>query len=214
MSFGPKLVVCVFSLRRYKKRFRRHKLVHCKHPDKRFRDGLRAATKWRETTQNMSFGPKLVYWAFLLRKYKKQFRRYRLAHCMLFHTCSRNGSRPATKCCETTQNMSFGPKLMYWACSLRKNKKLFRRHKLVRCMVFHTRSRNGSRVATKWRETTLNMSFGPKLVDWACLLREDKKRFRRHKLVHCKHPNSRFHNGCRGATKCCETTKTCGLDIN
>ena len=40
----------------------------CMHPDTRFRNGLRAATKLRETTPNMSFGPKVVDWAFSLRK--------------------------------------------------------------------------------------------------------------------------------------------------
>ena len=29
------------------------------HPDTSFRNGLGASTKWRETTQNMSFGPKV-----------------------------------------------------------------------------------------------------------------------------------------------------------
>jgi hypothetical protein len=33
------------------------------------------------------------------------------------------------------------------------------------------------------RETTPNMSFGPKLVDWACSLRKTKKWFRWQKLV-------------------------------
>ena len=37
-----------------------HELVPSIHPDTRFRNGLRAATKWRETTPNMSFGPKEV----------------------------------------------------------------------------------------------------------------------------------------------------------
>ena len=40
-----------------------------------------------------------------------------------------------------------------------------------------TSSRNGSGASTKWRETTKNMSFGPKVVDWACLLLQNKKRF-------------------------------------
>jgi hypothetical protein len=39
------------------------KLVLCMHPDTRFRNGWRAATKLRETTPNMSFGPKVVDWA-------------------------------------------------------------------------------------------------------------------------------------------------------
>ena len=43
---------------------------------------------------------------------------------------------------------------------------------------------NRSGALTKWRETFENMSFGPKVVDWTCSLLENKKRFRRHKLVH------------------------------
>ena len=39
-----------------------------------------------------------------------------------------------------------------------------------------TRFRNLSRAATKLRETTQNMSFGPKEVDWASSLLEFKKR--------------------------------------
>jgi len=43
---------------------------------------------------------------------------------------------------------------------------------------------NGSGASTKWCETTQNMSFGPKVADWACPLLENQKRFWRHKLVH------------------------------
>jgi len=43
--------------------------------------------------------------------------------------------------------------------------------------------RNESGASTKCHETTKNMSFGPKVVDWACSLLENKKQFRRHKLV-------------------------------
>ena len=35
-----------------------------------------------------------------------------------------------------------------------------------------TRYRNGSRAATKWRETTPNMCFGPKVVDCVSLLQK------------------------------------------
>jgi hypothetical protein len=35
-------------------------------------------------------------------------------------------------------------------------------------MHLDTCFRNGWRTATKLRETTPNMSFGPKVVDWAC----------------------------------------------
>ena len=46
-----------------------------------------------------------------------------------------------------------------------------------------TSFRNGSGASMKWRETTENMIFGPKVVDWACSLLENKKWFWRYKLV-------------------------------
>ena len=55
-----------------------------------------------------------------------------------------------------------------------------------------TSFRNGSGASTKWRETTENMSFGPKVADWACLLLENKKWFWRHKLVHLMHFDTGF----------------------
>ena len=57
------------------------------------------------------------------------------------------------------------------------------------------RFRNGGRAATKMRETTLNMSFGPKVVDWACLLRKTKNWFRWQKLMLCMHPTPVFGMG-------------------
>ena len=50
-------------------------------------------------------------------------------------------------------------------------------------MHANTSFRNGSGASMKLRETFENMSFGPKVVDWACSLLENKKRFWRHKLV-------------------------------
>jgi len=40
-----------------------------------------------------------------------------------------------------------------------------------------TSFRNGSGASTKLRETFKNMSFGPKVVDWACSVLENKKQF-------------------------------------
>jgi len=40
-----------------------------------------------------------------------------------------------------------------------------------------TSFRNGSGTSTKWRETFENMSFESKVVDWACSLLENNKRF-------------------------------------
>jgi hypothetical protein len=58
-----------------------------------------------------------------------------------------------------------------------------------------TRFRNGCRAATKLRKTTPNMSFGHKVVDWACSLRKTKKWFRWQKLVLLCTPDTRFRNG-------------------
>ena len=43
-------------------------------------------------------------------------------------------------------------------------------------MHANTSFRNRSGASTKWCETFENMSFGPKVVDWACSLQENKKR--------------------------------------
>ena len=71
--------------------------------------------------------------------------------------------------------MSFGPKGVI---------KIFQ----VVCLEFYysetfnqmhanTSFRNRSGASTKWRETFVNMSFGTKVVDWACSLLENKKQF-------------------------------------
>ena len=41
------------------------------HADTSFRNGLGASTKWRKTFENMSFGPKVVDWAYSLLENKK-----------------------------------------------------------------------------------------------------------------------------------------------
>ena len=38
------------------------------HADTSFRNGSGASTKWRETFENMSFGPKVVDWSFVAKK--------------------------------------------------------------------------------------------------------------------------------------------------
>jgi hypothetical protein len=85
-----------------------------------------------------------------------------------------NGWRAATKFRETTPNMSFGPKVVDRGCSLRKTKKWFWWQKLVLSMHPDYRFRNGCRAAMNLRETTPNMSFGPKVVDWVCSLQNEE----------------------------------------
>jgi hypothetical protein len=125
----------------------------------------------------------------------------------------RNGWHAATKLRETTQNMSFGPKVVDWACSLRKTKKWFRWQKLVHCMHPDTRFRNGWRAATKLRETTPNMGFGPKVVDWTCSLRKTKKWFRWQKLVLLCTPTPVFRMGDVRQRNCVKPPQTWVLDL-
>src|SRR6185312_15058662 len=51
-----------------------------------------------------------------------QLRKHKVVHCMHPKTRSHNGYLPGTESRETTQKLSFGPKEVDWACSLRKNK--------------------------------------------------------------------------------------------
>src|SRR6185436_1684273 len=152
-----------------KTQLRKHKVVHFIHSITRSHNGYLPETESRETTQKLSFGPKEVDWACSLRKNKTQLRKHKVVHCMHPKTRSHNRYLPATESGETTQKLSFGPKEVDWACSLRKNKMQHRKHKVVHCMHPKPRSHNGYLPATESRETTQKLSFGPKEVDWACL---------------------------------------------
>jgi len=118
--------------------------------------------KSRETTQKLTFGLKEVDWASSLRKNKTQLRKHKEVHFMHPKTRSHNVYLPATESRETTQKLSFGPKEVDWASLLRKNKAQLRKHKVVHCMCPKTRSHNGYLPATETRETTQELSFGPK----------------------------------------------------
>ena len=144
--------------------------------------------------RNLVFVPKEVDWASSLRKNKTQLRKHKVVHCMHPKTLSHNGYLPATESGETTQKLSSGPKEVDWASSLRKNKKQLRKHKLVHFMHPKTRSHNLYLLATESHETTQKHSFGPKEVDWACLLRKNKTQLRKLKVVHCMHPKTRSNN--------------------
>src|SRR6185503_16674392 len=107
----------------------------------------------------------------------------------------------ATESRETTQKLSFGPKEVDWACSLRKNKTQLRNHKVVHFLHPKTRDNNLCLPATESGETTQKHCFGPKEVDWACSLRKNKTQLRKHKVVDCMHPKTRSHNGYLPATE-------------
>jgi len=170
LSFGPKEVGWASSLRKNKMELRKHKVVHFMHPKTRYHNLYLPAKESRETTQKHCFGPKEVDWACSLRKNKTQLRKQKVVHFMHPKARSHNLYLPAMKSRETTQKLSFGPKEVDWACSLRKNKTQLRKHKVVHCMHPKTRSHNGYLQATESRETTQKLSFGPKEVDWASSL--------------------------------------------
>jgi hypothetical protein len=52
------------------------------------------------------------------------------------------------------------------------------------------------------------MSFGAKVVDWACSLRKTKKWFRWQKLVHCMHPTPVFGMGDVRQRNCAKPPQT------
>jgi hypothetical protein len=61
------------------------------HPDTRFRNGLRAATKLRETTPNMSFGPKISGLGMFVAKNEEMVPVAKTRVCMHPDTRFRNG---------------------------------------------------------------------------------------------------------------------------
>src|SRR6185312_4128094 len=207
LSFGPKQVDWACSLRKNKTQLRMHKVLHFMHPNTRSHNGYLPATESHETTQKLSFGPKEVDLACSLRKNKTQLRKHKVVHFMHPKTRSHNGHLPATESRETTQKLSFGPKEVDSACSLRKNKTQLRMYKVVHFMHPKTRSHNGYLPAMESRETTQKLSFGPKEVDWACSLRKNKMQLRKHKVVHFMHPKTRSHNLYLPATESRETTQ-------
>src|SRR6185437_4408101 len=142
LNFGPKEVDSACSLRKNKTKLRKHRVVHFMHPKTRSHNGYLPAMESRETTQKLSFGPKEVDWACLLRKIKTQLRKHKVVHFMHPKTRPHNLYLPATESRETTQKLSFGPKKVDWACSLRKNKTQLRKHKVVHFMHPKTRSHN------------------------------------------------------------------------
>ena len=122
LSFGPKEVDWACSLQKNKTQLRKHKVVHFMHPKTRSHNLYLPATESRETTQKLSFGPQEVDLACSLRKNKTQLWKHKVVHFMHSKTRSHNLYLPATESRETTQKLSFGPKEVDWACSLRKNK--------------------------------------------------------------------------------------------
>ena len=177
-------------------------------PDTNFCNGSGGATKWHETIQNMCFRPKVVDWACLLQKTRNRSRG--INSCIkctpiLIFTIGQvrqwNGVKPPkTRVLDIKDVVRTQIDVLEHRNGVKIPKILVL--DLKECIeIFHivclesyysetfnqmhpdTSFRNGSGASTKWRETTENMSFGPKVVDWAGSLLENKKWFLRHKLV-------------------------------
>ena len=140
-------------------------------------------------------------------KNNTQLWKHKVVHFMHPKTRSHNLYHPATESRETTQKLSFGPKEVDWACSLRKNKTQLRKRKVVHFMHPKTRYNNLYLPATELRETTQKHCFGPKEEDLTCLLRKNKTQLWKHKVVHFMHPKTRYNNLYLLATESRETTQ-------
>ena len=122
-------------------------------------------------------------------------------------TRSHNGYLQATESRETTQKLSFGPKEVDWACSLRKNKTQLRKQKVVHCMHPKTRCHNGTSRQWNRAKPPRNLVLG--LKKWIGQVRCEKttRNFGKHKVVHFMHPKTRSHNLYLPATELRETTQ-------
>ena len=100
----------------------------------------------------------------------------------------RNGSGAATKWWETIQNLSFRLKEVERACLLQKKQETVLEAQTRALNVpryrFLQRVKCGYEMA--WNHP--KHEFSTEIVDWACSLRQNKKWFWRHKLVHLMHP--------------------------
>ena len=117
------------------------------------------------------------------------------------------GALEVTKWCKNTQNMSFRLNVVDWMCFGRETRKKFGWPGLLPKRHPRNRFSNGALAANKWCETTKNVSFGPKVVDW---------------LHFGQNPNP-CQNGILGpdlaklhyaATKWCETTQNMSFGPN
>ena len=87
---------------------------------------------------------------------------------------------------ENTQTVSFVPKGCIQICQVVCLESYY--SETFNQMHADNSFRNRSGASTKWRKAFENMSFGPKVVDWACSLRQNKRWFQRLKLMHLMHP--------------------------
>jgi len=164
------------------------------HPKTRSHNGYHPVTESCETTQKLSFGPQEVDWACSLRKNETQLRKHKVVHFLHTKTRYNNLYLPATESRETTQKLSFGPKEVDWACSLRKNKTQLRKHKVVVVCTRKPDLTTGTSRQRNRAKPPRNYVLGQQ--KWNGQFRcENKTQLRKHKVVHCMHPKTRSHNG-------------------
>ena len=118
-----------------------------------------------------------------------------------------NGYLPATESHETTQKLSFGPKEVDWACSLRKKQDATSEAQSGALYAPKTPISQQVPPGNGIARNHPKLSFGPQEVDWACSLRKNKTQLRKHKVVHFMHPKTRYNNLYLPATESRETTQ-------
>ena len=109
------------------------------------------------------------------------------------------GALAVTKWCENTQNMTFRLNVVDWMCFGKETRKNFGWPGLVPKRQPRNRFCNGALATNKWCETTQNVSFGPKVVDWMHFGQKTRQQFSQPKLVPKRYPRTRFGK----AALCC-----------
>ena len=142
-----------------------------------------------------------------------QLRKHKVVNCMHPKTQSNNLYLLATESRETTHKLSFGPKEVDLACSLRKTRRNFGSTKwCILCIpkpdLTTCTSRQGNRA-----KPPRNLVLG--LKKWVGQVRcENKTQLRKHKVVHFMHPKTRSHNLYHPATEPRETTQKLSFGAN
>ena len=120
--FGPKEVDWACSLRKTRRNFGSTKWCILCTPKPVLTMGTSRQRNRGKPPKNLVLGLKKWIGQDRSEKNKTQLRKHKVLHFMHPKTRSHNLYLPATESRETTQKLSFGPKQVDWACSLRKNK--------------------------------------------------------------------------------------------
>ena len=176
--FGPKEVDWACSLRKNKTQLRKQKVVHCMHPKTRSHNGTSRQWNRAKPPRNLVLG--LKKWIVHVRCEKTRRNFGSIKWCIVCTpkpVLTTDTSRQRNRA-KPLRNLVLGLKKWIGQVRCEKTRRNFGKHKVVHFMHPKTRSHNLYLPATESRETTQELSFGPKEVDWASSLRKNKKQHR------------------------------------